>query len=507
MAADVAFRYEREIMDNLTISDIQKIIAKDESRTLELKTTTGELDKGMASACAFLNSDGGWLIFGVSPKLKIIGQKVTDNTKQEIARHLKRIEPSIDIPVQYIPVSENSDLYVVAIYFDPTTFSNAPYTYDGRPYYKVESTTVQMPLKMYDDRLKISNPERFSWEKRPNSDITLDELNTDDLFITVQDSVARKRLPGTAITNTDPMRALKGFHLVSGSGVMLNAANVLFGRNPTMHHMQCMVRMARFAGTTKREFLDQAINEGNLFAQYDAILDFCTKHLLMSGNMDGKVRIDTLTVPYPVLREAAINMLVHRSWNADNLTPSLAIFDDRMVFQNPGSFPSGYTWRSFLDNAGSMPPNPLIASVFYRRGLMENWGRGINLIIDECVKAGLPEPAFEADQYFVNLTIFFKESIAPAGRILASSGTKESGTKESGTKESGTKESDTKEFSDTKVAWIYDEMKNDSSVTTKLLSERSGIPLRTVRRAIDELTEKGYVIREGGRKGGHWRVL
>lgn len=216
MAADVAFRYEREIMDNLTISDIQKIIAKDESRTLELKTTTGELDKGMASACAFLNSDGGWLIFGVSPKLKIIGQKVTDNTKQEIARHLKRIEPSIDIPVQYIPVSENSDLYVVAIYFDPTTFSNAPYTYDGRPYYKVESTTVQMPLKMYDDRLKISNPERFSWEKRPNSDITLDELNTDDLFITVQDSVARKRLPGTAITNTDPMRALKGFHLVSG---------------------------------------------------------------------------------------------------------------------------------------------------------------------------------------------------------------------------------------------------------------------------------------------------
>ena len=67
--------------------------------------------------------------------------------------------------------------------------------------------------------------------------------------------------------------------------------------------------------------------------------------------------------------------------------------------------------------------------------------------------------------------------------------------------------SGTKEFSDTKVAWIYDEMKKDSSVTTKLLSERSGIPLRTVRRAIDELTEKGYVIREGGRKGGHWRVL
>ena len=66
--------------------------------------------------------------------------------------------------------------------------------------------------------------------------------------------------------------------------------------------------------------------------------------------------------------------------------------------------------------------------------------------------------------------------------------------------------SGTKEFSDTKVAWIYDEMKKDSSVTTKLLSERSGIPLRTVRRAIDELTEKGYVIRDGGRKSAMGRL-
>jgi predicted HTH transcriptional regulator len=47
-----------------TIGDIKKLIAKDETRTLELKKTTGELYKGMETACAFLNSDGGWLMFG-----------------------------------------------------------------------------------------------------------------------------------------------------------------------------------------------------------------------------------------------------------------------------------------------------------------------------------------------------------------------------------------------------------------------------------------------------------
>ena len=49
----------------MTIDDIKTLIASDESRILELKKSTGELKDGMHSACAFLNTEGGWLIFGV----------------------------------------------------------------------------------------------------------------------------------------------------------------------------------------------------------------------------------------------------------------------------------------------------------------------------------------------------------------------------------------------------------------------------------------------------------
>ena len=41
----------------MTIDDIKALIAPDESRTLELKKTTGELKDGMHAACAFLNTD------------------------------------------------------------------------------------------------------------------------------------------------------------------------------------------------------------------------------------------------------------------------------------------------------------------------------------------------------------------------------------------------------------------------------------------------------------------
>ena len=53
----------------MTIEDIRKLIDKDESITLELKKTTGELKDAMHTACAFLNTDGGWLIFGVTPDI------------------------------------------------------------------------------------------------------------------------------------------------------------------------------------------------------------------------------------------------------------------------------------------------------------------------------------------------------------------------------------------------------------------------------------------------------
>lgn len=103
----------------MTIDDIKALIAADESRTLELKKTTGELKDGMHSACAFLNTDGGWLIIGITPKsLKIIGQEVTDSTKREIAQALSGIEPAVDVAVEYVDVPEHPGNKVIAMHFD-----------------------------------------------------------------------------------------------------------------------------------------------------------------------------------------------------------------------------------------------------------------------------------------------------------------------------------------------------------------------------------------------------
>ena len=59
----------------MTIEDVKVIIQGDETRTLEMKKTTGELKDGMRSACAFLNTAGGWLFFGIAPTTLKICQR------------------------------------------------------------------------------------------------------------------------------------------------------------------------------------------------------------------------------------------------------------------------------------------------------------------------------------------------------------------------------------------------------------------------------------------------
>ena len=84
----------------------------------------------------------------------------------------------------------------------------------------------------------------------------------------------------------------------------------MFGIAPTMYHIPCKVRFARFEGTNKLVFRDQTACGGNLFKQYDAVIDFCLKHLNLAGRTDRKLRQDTLTVPYTAIKEAAVPALL-----------------------------------------------------------------------------------------------------------------------------------------------------------------------------------------------------
>ena len=388
----------------MTVDDIKKLIAFDESRTLELKKTTGELKDGMHSACAFLNTEGGWLIFGVAPKsLKIIGQEVTDKTQQEIAQALAGLEPAVDVRVAYVDVPEHPGNKVIAMHFDGWVWGERPHTFHGCPYYKVESTTKVMPQDMYDERIRAHQPQLYAWERLAADGVAMADLNENLIRNGIRRGIDGGRIPESALY--EPTGDILAKWKLLKNGVPTNGAVLLFSNNID-EYPQFTLRMARFIGTDKNSFRDNQRVEGNFFQLLDAGVAFCFKHLSLSGRITNHSleREEQLEVPYHALREALINALCHRHWERYNLTISLAIYDDRIEIASPGIFPPQITPENIKEPHESYPHNLKVAEALYRMTYLENWGSGARRIMDACQAQGMETPTWSSDGGFVTIT-------------------------------------------------------------------------------------------------------
>lgn len=75
---------------------------------------------------------------------------------------------------------------------------------------------------------------------------------------------------------------------------------------------------------------------------------------------------------------------------------SIAIYDDRLEISSTGILPFGMTPADLLQPHPSRPWNPIIAHAFYRRGIIESWGRGTIKMAELTKQAGLALPEFES---------------------------------------------------------------------------------------------------------------
>jgi ATP-dependent DNA helicase RecG len=104
-------------------------------------------------------------------------------------------------------------------------------------------------------------------------------------------------------------------------------------------------------------------------------------------------RVDDPLYPLLALREALANAFCHRDYSIGGGSVAVAIYDDRLEVTSSGSLHFGLTPEALMQPHESLPWNPLIARVMYRRGLIEQWGRGTLKVIELVEQAGLPPPS------------------------------------------------------------------------------------------------------------------
>ena len=236
------------------------------------------------------------------------------------------------------------------------------------------------------------------WENQPAAGWSVADLDEAEIRRTVDEAIRRGRLadPGTR----DPVELLRGLGLYR-DGVVWRAAVALFGNEQRIEFEmpQCRLRVARFRGLDRMEFLDNRQFYGNAFALLGAAERFLRETLPIAGRFEPG-RMDRIDEPlYPILatREALANALCHRDYAVGGGSIGVAIYDDRLEVTSPGTLHFGLTPEKLFAPHQSQPWNPLIARTFYRRGLIEEWGRGTLKMAEETASAGLPRPEIEDD--------------------------------------------------------------------------------------------------------------
>ena len=394
----------------MNFSDLERIVSVGESETVEFKKSTSLLSRAGETLCAFLNAQGGTVLVGVTNEGRILGQEVSDKTQQEIAAMLSRFEPPPPTHMELVAVP-GADAKVVVLEAAPTG-EVLPFTFDGRPHRRMGTSTSVMPQEQYQQLLLERMHSRHRWENLPTADIDVNALDTDAILQTVRAGQSVGRLPESA--GHSPIDVLDRLGLRS-HGQILNAAVVLFGAEFLPHYPQCQLRMARFKGIDKTEFMDNRQIYGNGFVLLDEAMLFLQRHLPVAGRIEPGLleRRDEPLFPLEALREALVNAFCHRDYSQAGGAVSLAIYDDRLEIWSAGTLPFGLRVDDLKRDHQSRPRNPLIADAFYRRGLVERWGRGTQKIVELCVKAGHPEPEFVEQAGAVGVRFIPSGYIAP----------------------------------------------------------------------------------------------
>jgi ATP-dependent DNA helicase RecG len=260
----------------------------------------------------------------------------------------------------------------------------------------VGTTNRQLSREEYGQILLEQLHSTVRWESEPTTGWTIADLDITEIVRTLEEAIRRGRAddPGTR----DPAEILRGLGLIKGDQIV-RAAVVLFAQPDHLlpDYPQCLLRIARFKGVDKTEFLDNRQFYGNAFDLLRRADRFLRDSLPVAGRVVPNLfeRIDDPLYPPSALREAVANALCHRDYAIGGGSIGVAIYDDRLEITSAGALHFGLTVADLYRPHESLLWNPLIAGVFYRRGIIEAWGRGTIKMAELTEQAGLPRPEFQ----------------------------------------------------------------------------------------------------------------
>nr|WP_319272552.1 RNA-binding domain-containing protein [uncultured Draconibacterium sp.] len=368
-------------------------IKKGESKTLEFKEVLPKSEGIAKTVIAFSNTSGGKLIIGVNDKQEIIGIDDTDlfDMQDRIASIISdNCSPGINPEIYSVNI-QNKLVLVIEV----ARGNLKPYFLKNQG--KADGTYIRLgATNRVADMETIAELERQKRHISFDEEICYDEefknLNISPLLLKFEE--LNKPLTEEKLKN------LKLIKEENGKLFPTNALMIILGK-----FWHCTVKCARFKGTTMSVFTDKKEYSGDIFTILENTQSFVLNHINLKGEIKGLQRTDTYEIPVPAIREALINAIIHRDYVNRGRDIKVGIYDDIVNFVSPGGLPNSITIEDAL-NGRSEARNRILAKVFKELRLIEQWGTGLNRIIESCKERGLNPPKIEEKNDFFDIELY-----------------------------------------------------------------------------------------------------
>lgn len=330
-----------------------------ENETTEFKEIVVEDIK--KEVIAFANSGGGTLYIGIRDDGEIIGVEKTNEEMLKINNMIRdSIKPDVTMFVHY-DTDEQDGKKIIVINVQRGT---------ERPYYiakkglrpegvYIRQGTSSVPATDTAIRHMIKETDGDSFEE-------MRSLEQNLTFQSVKKEFALRNLE----FGPQQMQTLK---ILNSDGIYTNLGLLL--------SEQCIhtIKAACFQGTDQSVFQDRREFSGSLMQQLNDVYSYIDMHNQIRSTFEDLRRIDILDYPKVAVREALLNLLVHRDY-AFRASALISIYTDRIEFVSIGGLLPGIALDDIMSGV-SVCRNQNLANIFYRLELIEAYGTGMRKIM------------------------------------------------------------------------------------------------------------------------------
>ena len=367
-----------------------------ESSTLEFKRDLPKNDQIVKTVIGFSNQNGGRLIVGVADDGTIVGISEKEATSAiEYLNHAIYMASTPPIlPDVYIQTIEGKMLLIIEV----SSGSNKPYFrkqegLENGTYIRLGRSTVKATIDLVEELKWQAHGKSFDCMPvyRTNED-DLDHKKIKEFLEKRKDRDSKKITKDTLLS----------YYLITQEHTHIYATTagiLLFGKRPQHFFSEAMIICSHFKGIEGREAIASIDCEGTLFEQFETAYEFILSRLSRSFVIKGPRREEKLEIPSEAIREALLNLLVHRNYHYSS--PSkIAIYRDRIEFFSPGIF-SNPSIVNNLQSGFSYIRNIAICKVFREADYIEKIGSGFITIFRSYKDRGLKTPSVIEGEGFV----------------------------------------------------------------------------------------------------------